>query len=139
MSWTMRWVALAGVLAWGCAENSAENTGENAQSQELPSATHGPSGAPVVATLHTKDSELTITGHGGNVRYSLTDADGESHEDLTLDELAAYDANLYEVVKSAMAANAGRVGAPFVDARLEASPVDSVVKSLTAAPQRQGK
>jgi hypothetical protein len=37
-----------------------------------------------------------------------------------------------------MAANAGRVGAPFVDARLETRPVDSVVKALTAAPQAQG-
>jgi hypothetical protein len=133
MSWTMRWVALASVLAWACAENGAENAGERA----LPAPPAGPSGAPVVATLHTKDSELTITGHGGNVRYSLVDAAGERHEDLTLDELLAYDENLYEVVKFATA-NAGRVGSPFVDARLEARPVGSVVKSLTAAPAAQG-
>jgi hypothetical protein len=91
-----------------------------------------------VATLHTRDSELIITGHGGNVRYSLVDAEGERHENLTLDELLAYDENLYEVVKFATAKAAGRVGSPFVDARLEARPVDSVVKSLTPEPAPQG-
>ena len=92
----------------------------------------------MVATLHTKDSELIISGHGGSVRYSLVDAAGERHENLTLDELLAYDENLYEVVKFATGQAAGRVGSPFVDARLPARPVDSVVRSLTAAPAAQG-
>jgi hypothetical protein len=129
MSGKTRWVALASVLAWACAENGAENAGQ----LPSPAPAETPSGAPVVATLHTKDSELIISGGGGSVRYTLVDAAGERHENLSLDELLAYDENLYEVVKFATAKNAGRAGAPFVDARLE-RPVGSVVKSLTAAP-----
>jgi hypothetical protein len=131
MSQTMRWVALAAVLAWACAENPDEG--------RSPGPVHDESGAPVVATLRTKDSELTITGRGGNVRYSLLDAAGQRRENLTLEELHEYDQNLYEVVKFAMAKNVGREGAPVLDARVDPTPIDSVVKSLTAGPAPRAK
>lgn len=134
MSWTMRWVALAGVLAWACAENAAESAGEDVARSPAGDS----SGAPVIATLRTKDSELTISGRGGSVRYSLVDAAGERHENLSLEELLAYDENLYEVVEFATAQSAGRAGAPFADARLEATPLGSVVNSLTVNRSPQG-
>jgi hypothetical protein len=59
--------------------------------------------APVVAILHTRDRELTITGGTKGMRYSLVDADGELEEDLTLEQLAERDPDLFELVKSAMA------------------------------------
>jgi hypothetical protein len=105
-----------------------------------------PGGSLVLATLRTKDSELTITGQGGSVRYSLVDAAGARHDNLTLEELLAYDEDLYEVVQFALAQNAGRAGSPFLDARVGPSPVGSVssaspggsvgsvVKALTANP-----
>jgi len=122
----MRWVALASALAWACVEDAAERA--------LPAPVHDEQGAPVVATLRTKDSELTIIGQGGSVRYSLLDAAGERRDNLTLEELLVYDEDLYEVVKFAMAKNAGRAGAPFVEARAERTSVDSVVESLSAQP-----
>lgn len=136
MSRTSRWVALASVLAWGCAENEAGDAGDQTAPNDVPGgAVHDARGLPVLATLHTKDSELTILGRGGEVRFSLLDADGERHDDLSLEDLQAYDPNLYEVVQHAMAnANAGRAGAPFVDARLTPRPLGSVVKSLSASP-----
>jgi len=128
MSRTSRWVALASVLACGCAVEKADDA-----EGTLPEAVQDSRGLPVLATLHTKDSELTILGRGGEVRYSLLDAEGERHDDLSLEDLQAYDPNLYEVVQHAMA-NAGRAGTPFVDARLTPRPLDSVVKSLSASP-----
>ena len=58
---------MGSMLGWGCAQGAAEPP---------PQPIHDESGAPVLATLHTKDSELTITGHGGEVRYSLLDSQG---------------------------------------------------------------
>jgi hypothetical protein len=84
-------------------------------------ALHDSAGDAVIATLHTKDSELTITSSGGRVRYSLLDEQGLS-KSLTLDELQRYDPNLYEFVKAAMARQGswGRQGSgPVLDARIE--------------------
>jgi hypothetical protein len=90
---------------------------------ELPK--HHPSGAAVIATLRTRDSELTILSDGGSMRYALVDAVGEA-KTLTLDELRAYDPNLFEVVKSATARR-GFPGATFVDARVDPAASSSVV------------
>ena len=70
----------------------------------------------MIATLHTRDSELTITSAGGSVRYSLVDAQGVE-KSMTLDELQSYDRNLYEFVKSATATATARRD-PALDARL---------------------
>jgi len=76
-------------------------------------ALHDSAGDPVIATLHTKDSQLRITSSGGQVRYSLLDAEGVS-ESLTLEQLQTYDPNLYEFVKSVTASR----GMPVLDARV---------------------
>jgi hypothetical protein len=83
-------------------------------------ALHDSAGDAVIATLHTKDSELTITSSGGHVRYSLLDEQGLS-KSLTLDELQRHDPNLYEFVKAAMARSSwgGQKGGPVLDARVE--------------------
>src|SRR5688572_2712616 len=83
-------------------------------------ALHDSAGDPVIATLHTKDSELRITSSGGSLRYSLLDAEGVS-KSLTLEQLQSYDPNLYEFVKHATA----RRGMPVLDARVVPSPVTS--------------
>jgi hypothetical protein len=88
-------------------------------------ALHDSSGDPVIATLHTKDSELRITSSGGHVRYSLLDAEGNS-KSLTLEQLQSYDPNLYEFVKNA-SASSGMM--PVLDARVGPS---SVVPSRKA-------
>lgn len=77
-------------------------------------ALHDSAGDAVIATLHTKDSELTITSSGGRVRYSLLDEQGIS-KSLTLEELQSFDPQLYDFVKAAMA----RRAAPVLDARIE--------------------
>jgi hypothetical protein len=82
-------------------------------------ALHDSAGDPVIATLHTKDSELRITSSGGNVRYSLLDAEGVS-KSLTLEQLQSYDPNLYEFVKNA---TARRGMMPVLDARVPPSSV----------------
>jgi hypothetical protein len=79
-------------------------------------ALHDAAGDAVIATLHTKDSELKILSSGGRVRYSLLGADGASRS-LTLEELQSYDPKLYEFVKSATA----RHGSPVLDARVTPS------------------
>lgn len=79
-------------------------------------ALHDESGDAVIATLHTKDSELRVLSSGGGVRYSLLDVEGVS-KSLTLEELQSYDPNLYEFVKAATA----RRGPPL-DARVGPSP-----------------
>jgi hypothetical protein len=65
-------------------------------------ALHDAADDTVIATLHTKDSELKITSSGGRVRYSLIGAEG-TRKSLTLDELQSYDRNLYEFVKNVTA------------------------------------
>jgi hypothetical protein len=60
------------------------------------------SGAAVVATLRTRDSELTILSAGGTMHYALVDASGDA-KTLSLDQLRAHDQNLFEVVTAAMA------------------------------------
>ncbi|HTV23111.1 MAG TPA: hypothetical protein VMG12_30695 [Polyangiaceae bacterium] len=83
-------------------------------------ALHDAQGDAVIATLHTKDSELRVLSSGGRVRYSLLDAEGVS-KSLTLDELQSYDKNLYEFVKAAMAHGvAGKGGAVPPGAALDA-------------------
>jgi hypothetical protein len=129
MSWQMGPTAMAIVLgstwgcSFGCASEPAEPVGAGSASevhQEL--RANEVSGAPVVATLHTKDSELTITGTGDGVRYSLLDADGKRRDGLTLEQLDAYDHNLFQVVQFAMAKGPpqSRSGAytPVPDARI---------------------
>ena len=75
-------------------------------------ALHEANGDAVIATLHTKDSEVRVLSSGGRVRYSVLDVDGAS-KSLTLEELQTYDRNLYEFVKAATA----RSGPPL-DARI---------------------
>jgi hypothetical protein len=83
-------------------------------------ALHDSAGDAVIATLHTKDSELKVTSSGGSVRYSLLDDQGIS-KSLTLEELRSYDPNLYEFVKAAMASSSPRSGGgPVFDARIDA-------------------
>jgi hypothetical protein len=77
-------------------------------------ALHDSAGDPVIATLHTKNSELQITSSGGHVRYSLLDEEGNS-KSLTLEQLQSYDPNLYEFVKKATASS-GMM--PVLDARV---------------------
>jgi hypothetical protein len=113
------------------------------------SSKHGLNGSAVIATLRTRDSELTILSEGGGLRYSLVDAVGVA-KSLTLDELRAYDANLFEFVKSATARSAPSIaaargwgiaprpaavsctpgdpcrGAAFIDARVEPPPRASI-------------
>jgi hypothetical protein len=124
-------VAAAGILL-SCAGTLADPTvladdsvNEADTAAPADSPKHDPSGAPVIATLRTRDSELTILSEGGSLRYSLVDAAGETKR-LTLDQLRAYDPNLFEFVKTAMARGpvaAPHVGHPsagmFVDARVE--------------------
>ena len=74
--------------------------------------------APVVAILHTRDRDLTITGGSRGMRYTLVDADGELEEDLTLEQLAERDRDLFELVKSAMARSHVQSGGPKLDARI---------------------
>lgn len=80
-------------------------------------ALHDAAGDAVIATLHTKDSELRIMSAGGRVRYSLLDRQGLA-KSLTLDEIERHDPNLYEFVKAALA----RQGGPVLDARIEPRP-----------------
>jgi hypothetical protein len=95
------WIACSGMLA------------EPAPQVET-AALHDPAGDPVIATLHTKNSELRITSSGGHVRYSLLDEEGNS-KSLTLEQLQSYDPNLYEFVKNATASS-GMF--PVLDARV---------------------
>jgi hypothetical protein len=88
---------LTPVLLLGCSGMLAEPA-----PQVETAALHDSAGDPVIATLHTKDSELRITSSGGRVRYSLLDVDGAS-KSLTLEELQSYDPNLYEFVKNVTA------------------------------------
>jgi hypothetical protein len=128
MAWAFRSVVAAAGLLLSCAGSLADppvSTDDSGGVPESPrdvtapagSPKHDPSGAAVIATLRTRDSELTILSEGGSMRYALVDADGET-KSLTLDELRAYDSNLFEVVKSATARR-GSAGAPFVDARVD--------------------
>lgn len=80
-------------------------------------ALHDSSGDPVIATLHTKNSELRITSSGGHVRYALLDEEGNS-KSLTLEQLQSFDPNLYEFVKNATASS-GMM--PVLDARVAPS------------------
>lgn len=90
-------------------------------------ALHDANGDAVIATLHTKDSELRVLSSGGSVRYSLLDAEGVS-KSLTLEQLQSYDKNLYEFVKAAMAHGAGRTGGPALDARVVPPPPEASSK-----------
>jgi hypothetical protein len=128
----------ASVAGLGCAsETQAPAATEAVASQAREELrAHDPTGAPVVATLHTKDSDLTITGTGEGVRYSLVEADGTRHDGLTLAQLEAYDRNLSEVVKFAMArthlGNPVPEVTPLLDARITPRPA----ADLTDRPRR---
>jgi hypothetical protein len=89
-----------------------DDSGAAAPAQGAPEASskHGLTGSAVIATLHTRDSELTILSEGGSLRYSLVDAVGVA-KSFTLDELRAYDANLFEFVRSATAGSASSAAA----------------------------
>lgn len=78
-------------------------------------ALHDARGDAVIATLHTRDSELRVLSSGGSVRYSLVGADGES-QSLTLDELQSYDPDLFEVVQKAIARRGPALDATRLDA-----------------------
>jgi hypothetical protein len=129
--------------ALGCASEPTE-TGSAAPASEVHQElrAHDPSGAAVVATLHTKDSELTITGTGDGVRYSLLDAEGKRRDGLTLEQLDAYDHNLFEVVKFAMAKGPpqSRAGthAPALDARITPRPAAADINADRAPPRVPG-
>jgi hypothetical protein len=115
---------VAGGAGLGCASETEQPSTSEVVASEVREGlrAHDPSGAPVVATLHTKDSDLTIIGTGEGVRYSLVDADGTRHDGLTLAQLEAYDRNLSEVVKFAMAKthldNPAPAATPVLDARI---------------------
>jgi hypothetical protein len=143
-------VVVAGIFFLSCAGTPADpsvftdDSGAAAPAQVAPEASskHGLTGSAVIATLRTRESELTILSEGGSLRYSLVDAMGVA-KSLTLDELRAYDANLFEFVKSATAGSAPSMvaargwlsaplptagscapgdpcrGAAFIDARVE--------------------
>jgi hypothetical protein len=102
------WIACSGMLA------------EPAPQVET-AALHDSAGDPVIATLHTKNSELRITSSGGRVRYALLDEEGNS-KSLTLEQLQSYDPNLYEFVKNATASS-GMM--PVLDARVPPRPQPS--------------
>jgi hypothetical protein len=129
---------------------STDDSGADpAQVTPASSSKHGLTGSAVIATLRTRESELTILSEGGSLRYSLVDAVGVA-KSLTLDELRAYDANLFEFVKSATARSAPSTaaargsaiaphptavsctpgdpcrGATFIDARVDRPPSTSV-------------
>lgn len=115
MSWALGSLTVAVGLSLSCAgfSKSSEPTGaEVAPGDDSAVPTR------VIATLRTRESELTITSAAGGVRYSLVDARGATHH-LTLEQLQARDPNLYEVVKSATARSAGATGSIFLDARAE--------------------
>jgi hypothetical protein len=135
----LRSLVLGGVAvavgALGCASETeaievvASEAREPLRGHEPPNA--DPSGSPVagaqvIATLHTKESDLTITGTGDGVRYSLLEADGTRRDGLTLEQLEAYDRNLSEVVKFAMAKthtpSAVPAATPALDARITPRP-----------------
>jgi hypothetical protein len=94
-------------------------------------ALHDSAGDPVIATLRTKDSELTITSSGGRVRYSLLDAGGLS-KSLTLEELQRHDPNLYEFVKAAIASR----GMPTLDASAVGLPSSAPTERVEADRHR---
>jgi hypothetical protein len=149
-------VAVAGIFFLSCAGVVADpsvltdDSGAAAPAQVTPEASskHGLTGSAVIATLHTRESELTILSEGGGLRYSLVDAVGVA-KSFTLDELRAYDANLFEFVKSATAGSASVAaargsataphptagsctaggpcrGAAFLDARVEPLPNERI-------------
>jgi hypothetical protein len=142
-------LSCAGTLADPPVLKDDSGAGEPAQGAPEASAKHGLTGSAVIATLRTRDSELTILSEGGRLRYSLVDDVGVA-KSLTLDELRAYDANLFEVVRSATARSAPSIaaargsglaprppavacnpgdlcrGAAFIDARVEPPPSASV-------------
>jgi hypothetical protein len=93
-------LGIAGVLCGAGVAGSALLASCAASLNEAPLAEEE---AKVVAILHTRDRELTIMGGERGLRYTLVSADGELHDEITIDELAALDAELYEVVKSATA------------------------------------
>ena len=105
------------VLSFSCARLSPEAASEREEAPLQEAPLQKSSGAAVIATLHTRDSELTITSAGGSVRYSLVDAQGVE-KSMTLDELQSYDRNLYEFVKSATATATTARRDPALDARL---------------------
>jgi hypothetical protein len=86
-------------------DGSNAESGRVEESEFTESPKRDTSGAAVIATLRTRDSELTILSAGGAMRYALVDAAGEE-KNLTLDQLRAYDPNLFEVVTAAMARRA---------------------------------
>jgi hypothetical protein len=96
----LRAVALRAValgLSLSCAQStSPERGGEEPQRDDTSVPTQ------VIATLRTRDSQLTVSSSGGIVLYTLVDEQGAT-KSLTLEQLQAHDPNLYEVVKSAAA------------------------------------
>jgi hypothetical protein len=99
-------------------DSSESTTASQATASQALTPRHDPSGAAVIATVRTRDSELTILSEGGNMRYSLLDSAGVSRN-LTIDQLRVYDPNLFEFVKTAMARAAAHSGGAFIDARVE--------------------
>jgi hypothetical protein len=78
-------------------------------------ALHDAVGAPVIATLQTREGPLTITSAGGHVLYRLPGVAAAS-AGVTLDELAGQDPELSELLREATAAGAARGSASFLDA-----------------------
>jgi hypothetical protein len=128
-------LSCAGTLADPPTSTEDQEVSPQEVSAQVLTPRHDPSGAAVIATLRTRDRELTILSEGGSMRYALLDSAGVS-KSLTLDELQAYDPNLFEFVKTAMArASAGVLGATFVDARVEpARSVDAPGASVPVIP-----
>jgi hypothetical protein len=116
------WLSCAGSLADPpllSDDSNADPAAADGQPKAAEAAKHDASGAAVIATLRTRDSELTILSEGGSMRYALLDAAGTT-KNLTLDQLRAYDPNLFEFVKTAMARRlAHPSGNGLIDARIE--------------------
>lgn len=115
MSWALGSLTVAVSFALSCAgfSKSSEPSGP-----ELAPGDDSVVPTRVIATLRTRESELTIMSAAGGMRYSLVDARGATHQ-LTLEQLQARDPNLYQVVKSATARSSGATGSIFLDARAE--------------------
>jgi hypothetical protein len=88
-----------------------------------------PEGRPVVATLHLRDRELTISSTGSGVRYDVKDGSGKLvQSQLTLDELAVIAPELAEVVRSA-AVRADLTPGQYLDASRTALPAHAATRS----------
>ena len=127
---------LASGALWSCAGALLSCAGalEEPAPQPGEAALHDATGAPVIATLKTKDAAVAITSAAGHVRYALPSAAG-GETSLTIEQLQSYDPDLYELVRHATAAGAARGTAPLLDARFVAEPELDASRGGRAGPR----